>query len=74
MRLEHDFLGTKEVPSDAYYGVQTLRAKENFPITGQRLHPELIKAMAIVKKGAATVNMELTRLHRPKAEAIIQGR
>ncbi len=34
MRLEHDFLGTKEVPSDAYYGVQTLRAKENFPITG----------------------------------------
>lgn len=73
MRLEHDFLGTKEVPSDAYYGVQTLRAKENFPITGQRLHPELIKAMAIVKKGAATVNMELTRLHRPKAEAIIQA-
>lgn len=50
MRLEHDFLGTKEVPSDAYYGVQTLRAKENFPITGQRLHPELIKAMAIVKR------------------------
>lgn len=34
MRLEHDFLGTKEVPLDAYYGVQTLRAKENFPITG----------------------------------------
>lgn len=73
MRLEHDFLGTKEVPSDAYYGVQTMRAKENFPITGQRLHPELIKAMAIVKKGAAKVNMELTRLHRPKAEAIIQA-
>ncbi|MFB5675795.1 aspartate ammonia-lyase [Paenibacillus terreus] len=73
MRLEHDFLGTKEVPDDAYYGVQTMRAAENFPITGQRLHPELIKAMAIVKKAAATVNMELTRLHRPKGEAIIKA-
>ncbi|MDP4098268.1 aspartate ammonia-lyase [Paenibacillus sp. P96] len=73
MRLEHDFLGTKEVPDDAYYGVQTMRAAENFPITGQRLHPELIKAMAIVKKAAATVNMELTRLHRPKGEAMIQA-
>ncbi|MFM9279671.1 aspartate ammonia-lyase [Paenibacillus jiagnxiensis] len=73
MRLEHDFLGTKEVPDDAYYGVQTMRAAENFPITGQCLHPELIKAMAIVKKAAATVNMELTRLHRPKGEAIVKA-
>lgn len=73
MRLEHDFLGTKEVPDDAYYGVQTMRAAENFPITGQRLHPELIKAMAIVKKAAAIVNMELTRLHRPKGEAIVKA-
>lgn len=73
MRLEHDFLGTKEVPDDAYYGVQTMRAAENFPITGQRLHPELIKAMAMVKKAAATVNIELTRLHRPKGEAIVKA-
>ena len=44
------FLGEKEVPSVAYYGVQTLRAVENFPITGYRIHPSLITAMAIVKK------------------------
>ena len=44
------FLGEKEVPSRAYYGVQTLRAVENFPITGYRIHPSLITAMAIVKK------------------------
>ena len=45
------FLGEKEVPSRAYYGVQTLRAVENFPITGYRIHPSLITAMAIVKSG-----------------------
>ncbi|KAF9122722.1 hypothetical protein BGX30_001811, partial [Mortierella sp. GBA39] len=54
--------GTKEVPNHAYYGIQTLRAKENFPITGQRLHPELIRSMAMVKKAAALANMEIKRL------------
>lgn len=43
MRLESDSIGTMEVPEDAYYGVQALRAKENFPITGTRLHPVFIK-------------------------------
>ncbi len=52
-RIEHDFLGDREVPADAYYGVQTLRGAENFPITGLPLHPALIRAMAIVKKAAA---------------------
>jgi len=73
VRVEKDFLGTKEVPDEAYYGIQTLRAVENFPITGQRLHPELIRAMAMVKKGAALANMELSRLYGPKGEAIVQA-
>ncbi|HDR7966753.1 aspartate ammonia-lyase [Bacillus pacificus] len=58
IRIEKDFLGEKEVPSRAYYGVQTLRAVENFPITGYRIHPSLITAMAIVKKAAALANMD----------------
>ncbi|OZB98258.1 aspartate ammonia-lyase [Paenibacillus sp. XY044] len=73
MRLEKDFLGTKEVPDEVYYGVQTLRAKENFPITGQRLHPELIRSMAMVKKAAAMANMEIKRLLPAKGEAIVQA-
>ncbi|MDN4618899.1 aspartate ammonia-lyase [Paenibacillus sp. PsM32] len=73
MRIEKDFLGTKQVPDEAYYGIQTMRAVENFPITGQRLHPELIRAMAIVKKGAAIANMELSRLYGPKGEAMVQA-
>ncbi|MBJ7966737.1 aspartate ammonia-lyase [Bacillus cereus] len=58
IRIEKDFLGEKEVPSAAYYGVQTLRAVENFPITGYRIHPSLITAMAIVKKSAALANID----------------
>jgi aspartate ammonia-lyase len=73
MRIEKDFLGTKEVPSDAYYGIQTMRAAENFPITGQRIHPELIRAMAMVKKGAALANMEIKRLLPSKGDVIVQA-
>ncbi|MDD1368506.1 aspartate ammonia-lyase [Bacillus sp. MHSD_36] len=58
IRIEKDFLGEKEVPNVAYYGVQTLRAVENFPITGYRIHPSLITAMAIVKKAAALANID----------------
>ena len=50
MRLESDSIGTMEVPEDAYYGVQALRAKENFPITGTRLHPVFIKNLAKIKR------------------------
>ena len=53
MRKEHDFLGELEVPDDVYYGVQTLRAKENFQITGQTIDRDLVQAMAAVKKAAA---------------------
>ncbi|NLU09681.1 MAG: aspartate ammonia-lyase [Tepidanaerobacter acetatoxydans] len=72
-RLEHDLLGTKEVPIDAYYGIQTLRALENFPITGYRPHKELILAMAMVKKAAALANMQLGKLDKKRANAIIQA-
>lgn len=73
VRIEKDFLGSKEVPIDAYYGIQTLRAVENFPITGYRVHEELIQAMAIVKKSAATANMEIGRLQPGLAEAIVRA-
>ncbi|WP_405027711.1 aspartate ammonia-lyase [Lentibacillus songyuanensis] len=72
LRLERDFLGTKEVPEDVYYGIQTLRAVENFPITGYRIHEELILAMAMVKKAAALANMDVGRLYRGLGEMIVQ--
>jgi aspartate ammonia-lyase len=60
-RMEHDLLGERAVPDDALYGVQTLRALENFPITGTALRefPALIEALAAVKEAAATANTEL---------------
>ncbi|WP_078382220.1 aspartate ammonia-lyase [Sutcliffiella halmapala] len=73
MRTEKDFLGTKEVPLDAYYGIQTLRAVENFPITGYRIHEELIHAMAIVKKAAALANMDIKRLYSGIGENIVKA-
>ena len=69
-RVEKDFLGEKSVPANAYYGVQTMRAIENFPITGYRIDEALIKAMAIVKKAAALANAEIHQLERKVAYAI----
>jgi aspartate ammonia-lyase len=73
VRIEKDFLGEKEVPVNAYYGIQTLRAVENFPITGYIIHEELIKALAIVKKAAALANMETKRLYEGAGNAIIEA-
>ncbi len=70
-RIEKDFLGQKEIPVEAYYGIQTIRAIENFPITGYRIHDSLIKALAMVKKAAAIANMNTTRLYKDLANAII---
>ncbi|MBL4950924.1 aspartate ammonia-lyase [Neobacillus sp. YIM B02564] len=70
-RIEKDFLGEKEVPADVYYGVQTMRARENFPITGYHLDSALIKAMAMVKKAAAFANAEIGQLDRKIADAIM---
>lgn len=72
-RLEHDLLGTKEVPINAYYGIQTQRALENFPITGYQPHKELVLAFAMVKKAAAQANMKVGQLDKEKADAIIQA-
>lgn len=70
-RIEKDFLGEKQVPADVYYGVQTLRAIENFPITGYRIHESLIVAMAMVKKAAALANMETGQLNKRLGEQIV---
>lgn len=72
-RSEHDLLGTREIPNDAYYGIQTQRALENFPITGYRPHKELVLALAMVKKAAALANMKVGQLEKEKADAIIQA-
>ncbi|PWK06260.1 aspartate ammonia-lyase [Tumebacillus permanentifrigoris] len=73
VRIEKDLLGAKEVPKAAYYGIQTLRAVENFPITGIPPHVEMIRALAAVKKAAAIANMEVGVLKREIGEAITQA-
>jgi len=72
-RLEKDSLGTKEIPSNVYYGIQTLRAVENYPISGMRAHPTLIRAFGMVKQAAAEANKELRLLDEKRANAIIQA-
>ena len=72
-RVERDFIGEKKVPKDAYYGIQTLRAVENFPITGYRVNEQLIVAIAIVKKSAAQANLAIGQLDEQIAQAIIQA-
>jgi aspartate ammonia-lyase len=73
VRTEHDLLGDRQVPGAAYYGVHTLRATENFPISGIPLsaNPELITALACVKQAAAMANRDLGLLEERKADAII---
>jgi aspartate ammonia-lyase len=72
-RMEHDLLGDREVPADAYWGVHTLRALENFPISGQRIgsYPDLIRALALVKHAAAIANQSLGELDERRAGAIV---
>ena len=72
-RIEHDFLGEKQIPAVAYWGVHTARAVENFPISGTRVSamPELVRALAHVKKAAARANADLGALGRERAGAII---
>ena len=75
MRQEHDFLGPKTIPPDAYWGVHTARAVENFPITGHTVAqmPELIRAFAFVKKAAAHANLQLGVLEQRQADAIARA-
>jgi aspartate ammonia-lyase len=70
-RVERDSLGTLEVPADAYYGVQTARAVANFPISGERLHIEMVRAVTRIKIAAARANMDLGVLDSKKGKAIV---
>ena len=72
-RIESDSIGSKQVPWDAYYGVQTLRAKENFNITGRKLHKEFINSLAQIKKAAAIANSRVGLLDKGIEKAIIQA-
>jgi aspartate ammonia-lyase len=71
-RTEHDLLGSRMLPADAYYGVHTLRALENFPVSGTpiSIYPDLVAALACVKQAAAIANSELGLLDEERATAI----
>jgi aspartate ammonia-lyase len=72
-RTEKDSLGTKEIPAQVYYGIQTARAVENYPISGMSAHPTLIRAFGMVKQAAAEANRELELVDEKIANAIIQA-
>lgn len=72
-RIEADSIGTKDVPEDVYYGVQSLRAAENFHITGLNMHPEIINSLAYIKKACAITNCEVGLLDKKIANAIVQA-
>ena len=70
-RREKDFLGEKEVPGEAYWGIHTQRALENFPFSGSRVNPSLIRSLATVKKACGLANLELGYLDERKGKAIL---
>src|SRR6266481_9479158 len=72
-RQEKDSIGLKDIPAHVYYGVQTARAVENYPISGMRAHPTLIRAFGMVKEAAAEANRDLGLLEKQIADAIIQA-
>ena len=72
-RVEKDSIGSKDVPEDVYYGVQSLRAAENFHITGLNMHPEIINSLAYIKKAAAITNCEINLLDKKIADAIVKA-
>lgn len=71
-RLESDSIGEMEIPEKAYYGVQSLRARENFPITGTKLHPVFIKNLARIKRAAAITNRKAGKL-KPEISYAIES-
>ena len=70
-RREIDPLGERQIPKDAYFGIQTLRAIENFPVSGIKAPPQFIKAYVLIKKAAATANMQVGWLDKKIGKAII---
>lgn len=73
VRLEYDSIGVKEIPADVYYGSQTVRAAENFYITGMNMHPEIINSIAQIKKASAITNFEVGHLDKKRADAIVKA-
>jgi len=72
-RTEKDSLGTKAIPSEAYYGINAVRAVENFPISGLKAHPKFIDAFLQIKKAAALANKLLNMIQADQADAIVQA-
>ena len=72
-RIEVDSLGEVRVPASGYYGAQTQRALENFPISGRRMPGEFIRAVGIIKWAAADANMSLGLLDKDIGNAIVQA-
>src|SRR5437764_1028583 len=73
LRLKKESIATKEIPADVYYGIQTARAVENYPISGMKAHPALIRAFGMVKRAAAEANKALALVDEKRASAIIQA-
>ncbi|MDI3547229.1 MAG: aspartate ammonia-lyase [Halanaerobiales bacterium] len=73
IRIESDSIGDKEIPAEAYFGINTFRALENFSVSSFRVHPELIRAIAAIKKAAAITNFQLGLLAKEKAKAITRA-
>ncbi len=74
-RIESDLIGTREIPSEDYYGIQSVRAIENFPITGIGLnrYPELVKYLGVIKKAAAIANGATGKISKEVSEAIVKA-
>ena len=72
-RLETDSLGQHEVPFNAYFGIQTQRAVDNFQVSGFRAHPGLIAAMGMIKKAAAMTNRDLQLIDGKRANVIVRA-
>jgi aspartate ammonia-lyase len=70
MRIEHDMLGERQLEDSCYYGIHTLRALENFPLTGKPIHSELVRALVMIKKAAAITNTGIGILDGKIAHAI----
>lgn len=70
MRRENDSLGSLEIPDDVYYGIQSFRASQNFPISQTQVHPNLIRSYLLIKKAAATANIEVGALEEDKGNLI----
>ncbi len=73
MRIEHDLLGHRSIEDDKYFGIHTQRAVENFGLSGHKIHPRLIKALAAVKKAAAETNKYLGLMDEVTGDAIIRA-